>query len=86
VSQGQVIGFVGATGTATGPHLDYRIMKNGRYVDPIAEHKRMPKGETILPTALPAFLTHRDQALEQMATILAAQRSSAAASPKPPQR
>lgn len=86
VSQGQVIGFVGATGTATGPHLDYRIMRNGRYVDPIAEHKRMPKGETILPTALPAFLTLRDEALGRMTTLLAAQPLSAAASPKPPQR
>ena len=86
VSQGQVIGFVGATGTATGPHLDYRIMKNGRYVDPIAEHKRMPKGETILPTALPAFLTLRDEALGRMTTLLAAQPPSAAASPRPPQR
>jgi murein DD-endopeptidase MepM/ murein hydrolase activator NlpD len=86
VSQGQVIGFVGATGTATGPHLDYRIMKNGRYVDPIAEHKRMPKGETILPTELPAFLTLRDEALGRMTTLLAAQPPSAAASSKPPQR
>jgi murein DD-endopeptidase MepM/ murein hydrolase activator NlpD len=86
VSQGQVIGFVGATGTATGPHLDYRIMRNGRYVDPIAEHKRMPKGETILPAQLPAFLTLRDEALGRITTLLAAQPPSAAASPKPPQR
>jgi len=61
-------------------------MRNGRYVDPIAEHKRMPKGETILPTALPAFLTLRDEALGRMTTLLAAQPLSAAASPKPPQR
>ena len=37
VDQGQLIGRVGQTGTATGPHLDYRIIKNGRYVNPIAE-------------------------------------------------
>lgn len=86
VSQGQVIGFVGATGTATGPHLDYRIMKNGRYVDPIAEHKRMPKGETILPAALPTFFALRDEALGRMTTLLAAQPPAAAASSKPPQR
>jgi murein DD-endopeptidase MepM/ murein hydrolase activator NlpD len=86
VSQGQVIGFVGATGTATGPHLDYRILKNDRYVDPIAEHKRMPKGETIPASALPAFLTLRDEALGRMATILAAQPPSPAASSRPPQR
>jgi murein DD-endopeptidase MepM/ murein hydrolase activator NlpD len=53
VSQSQLIGRVGATGTATGPHLDYRILKNDRYVDPIAELKRMPKGE---PSRLASFL------------------------------
>jgi murein DD-endopeptidase MepM/ murein hydrolase activator NlpD len=34
VSQGEVIGYVGATGYATGPHLDFRIQRNGRWVNP----------------------------------------------------
>lgn len=35
VSQGQVIGYVGMTGLATGPHLHYEFQVNGRHVDPL---------------------------------------------------
>jgi murein DD-endopeptidase MepM/ murein hydrolase activator NlpD len=34
VRQGQVIGYVGATGLATGPHLHYEVIEAGRPVDP----------------------------------------------------
>jgi len=36
VRQGQVIGYVGASGLATGPHLDYRITQNGHFVNPLS--------------------------------------------------
>jgi len=36
VRQGQVIGYVGSTGSATGPHVCYRIQKNGRWMNPRA--------------------------------------------------
>jgi murein DD-endopeptidase MepM/ murein hydrolase activator NlpD len=35
VSQGEVIGYVGMTGLATGPHLDYRVSENGKWLDPL---------------------------------------------------
>lgn len=36
ISQKDIIGYVGATGTATGPHLDYRISHNNQYKNPFA--------------------------------------------------
>jgi murein DD-endopeptidase MepM/ murein hydrolase activator NlpD len=79
VTQGDVIGRVGATGTATGPHLDYRIIKNGRYVDPTAELKRMPKGESLATADLPAFFKLRDELIAQKTDILTRPRPDSAA-------
>lgn len=66
VEQGQVIGYVGMTGTATGPHLDYRVVKNGKYLNPMTAFSGMPAGEPIAPDRMAEFLAVRDQALQQM--------------------
>lgn len=79
VDQGQLIGRVGATGTATGPHLDYRIIRNGVYVNPLAELKKMPKGNPIPGAAMPAFTSLRDDVLGELQ-----RRVTVAGQPVPP--
>ncbi len=60
VAQGEVIGFVGSTGYATGPHLDFRMKKDGVYINPltIASPRTDPVGKKDMAefTALVASL------------------------------
>jgi murein DD-endopeptidase MepM/ murein hydrolase activator NlpD len=70
VDQGQVIGRVGATGTATGPHLDYRLRKNGVFVDPRREHARQPPGEPIPASLFADFEAALAEMQEQLVASL----------------
>jgi murein DD-endopeptidase MepM/ murein hydrolase activator NlpD len=53
VHQGQVIGYVGATGRCTGPHLDFRIWKNGSAINPLKMES--PPSEPLPEKFRPAF-------------------------------
>ena len=69
VDQGQVIGRVGATGTATGPHLDYRLSRNGVFVNPLIEQQSLPPGDPIPSGLLPTFYLSRDALLTRLSPV-----------------
>jgi murein DD-endopeptidase MepM/ murein hydrolase activator NlpD len=58
VKQGQVIGYVGATGWANGPHVCYRIKKNGSWVNP--RRIKLPSKEPVSSSDLARFRQLRD--------------------------
>ncbi len=59
VRQGQVIGYLGQTGLATGPHLHYELIVNGTKVDPM--RVRLPVGKVLKGDDLTAFKRERDR-------------------------
>ena len=64
VRQKQVVGYVGSTGVATGPHLDFRMQQGGKYINPASV--QAPPGEPISPSKMAAFLAERDTYLDAL--------------------
>ncbi len=62
VKQGDIIGYVGSTGLATGPHVCYRFWKNGRQVDPYKE--KLPAGEPIKKENKDNYMLLKDSLLQ----------------------
>ncbi|MCJ7596991.1 MAG: M23 family metallopeptidase, partial [Desulfobacterales bacterium] len=68
VLQRQVIGYLGSTGVSTGPHLDYRVMKDGRLVDPLKQ--TFLPGEPVSQSSWSSFVAARDSYLLQIRSSL----------------
>ncbi|WP_340199580.1 M23 family metallopeptidase [Ascidiimonas sp. W6] len=67
VKQGDIIGYVGSTGLATGPHVCYRFWKNGRQVDPYRQD--LPAAEPIKPELKETYLKFIAPKIEQIDCI-----------------
>jgi murein DD-endopeptidase MepM/ murein hydrolase activator NlpD len=68
VKQQEIIGWVGSTGTATGPHLHYEFLVNGVHRNPRTILRKLPKAKSISTNELPRFMEQTQNLKMQLAS------------------
>ncbi len=69
VKQGDVIGYVGSTGGATGPHLHYEFLVDGSHRNPRTIHNQLPKAESVPTAEIERFHQQTQLVLAQLDAI-----------------
>jgi murein DD-endopeptidase MepM/ murein hydrolase activator NlpD len=82
VTQGQMIGYLGSTGSSTGPHLHFEINVDGKYVDPLTFENTNATADALTGDELRMYLSARKDTMAKIAQSREGAKTAAAAPPK----